>query len=275
MVSSRMRARFRSAICAVALMPLCMTALSQQDPYSWTKQYSDPQKLALAIATKGGELFSGLAYGTTWAVYRVGGGIAMYGGAYILLESPSFAVDMASGNFYGIGLTVGKDAFMNVVEETIRTPGTFCKKLSQSTIDEGLKDYKVACDVIDRYRKTKTMSRTDAILFLDRRWGLYKLAGARQLYNDIISSKYSIDKQFADKTVSELIERYQKMLGLSKFVPLSTAASALVDLNSIETSRKIGLQHYPPYVTFTNVMTQVNKYRLEEARRFSGRAVKP
>ena len=101
-----------------------------------------------------------------------------------------------------------------------------------------------------------------------------KLKSARQLYKDIISSKYSIDKQFADKTVSQLACA-SKMLESSKSIPLSTAASVLVDLNNKETSRKNGLQHYPPCVTFTNFMTQINTYRLDEARKFSGRAVKP
>jgi len=260
---------------ALAIAFLAQPAVSQSDPYAWSKQYNDPVKLALEQARIAPEVFSSVGYAAAWAVYRIGGGVAMNGGAYLLLESPSLDVDIVTANFYGLAQSIASEALKTIIEESIRTPGVTCKKLAQCTIDKGLADYKEACAIIDQYRRTKTLSKQDAIRFLDRRWSVFKLGSAKQLYNDIITTKYSIDKQVADKGVSELIGFFQSRVGAPNWVPLATVALLLRDVEQMEMSKKLGLANYKPYLDFMKNMDLVNRYRIAEAKKFSGKLVRP
>lgn len=243
---------------------------SDQD---WTKSYDDPVTLAKEVMARTRGFWTPMGYATTVAVYTVGAKVAMYGGGYILLESPNLAVDLVTGGFYKVGSSVGYDFLMYVIESSVKTPQKVCQGISETTIQEGLRDYAAAYKIAKRYKQTKDLSREEALEFLDKRWGLLKLGAARTLYNESRSKDYSLEGEVAEKTARELMGRfeegYQKDLGLDKKLPLLKAAFFIKDLKGILEAKKVGLMNYPPYLDFIRNIEALNRIRLDEAKRFT------
>lgn len=239
----------------------------------WTTTYNDPVELAKEVMNRTKGFWTPIGYTLTVGVYKIGAPVAMYGGGYILMESPNLAVDLASGGFYKVGSSVGYDFILDVIESSVKTPRKVCKNISQTVIQDGLEDYWVAYGIAKNYRDTKSLSREDAQIFLDHRWGLLKLAIARKLYNESNKKEITIDQSLAQKSVKELLDRfdegYQKDLGVNKKLPIVKAALFIKDVRDILEAKKVGMMDYPPYLDFTNNMDALNKLRLEEARKYS------
>lgn len=249
---------------------------SQLPPISldqgWTMSYADPIQLAQEVIAKTQGFWTPLGYGLTVSVYTIGANVAMYGGAYVLLESPKLVVDMVTGGFYKLGASIGEDFLLHVIESSVKTPRTICEGLSRTVIKEGLTDYGIAYGIARSYLGGAPLSRQDALEFLNHRWGLFKLAIARALYNESRTQDYSIDEQLARKATEELLEqfqdRYQSSLGIDRTLPLTKAAFFIKDVGDILEARRAGLMAYQPYLNFIARVEELNRTRIAEAARF-------
>jgi len=239
---------------------------------SWTKSYNDPIELAKKSITELNMLWSPVTYYSTFAVYNVGSFVSIYGGAYVLLESPNLAVDMLNGGLYEVGSTITKDFILNVIEMTVKTPKKSCINISQQLIKNGLDDYKAAYDIVKNYRKTQKLNEEEALSYLSNRWGILKLPIARSLYNDVQKHDYSINHQIAAKTTEELLKQFENNYhrGIKEpNVKIVEAAFFIKDVRNILEQKKLGLQNYIPYQNFEKKMEILNREMIEEKNRLN------
>ncbi len=247
--------------------------INPEDFILYGKEAEDPIEYAKKIIKAQNIFWQPITYYAIFGVYEVGALSAMYGGAYILLESPSLALSLVSGGFVGLGTEITKDFLLSTFADAIKTPQEVCKKISNEVRKEGLKDYKIAYKIARNYLKTGELTREDALEFLDRRFGLIKLPIAKELYNDSISKEYKIDKKLAKSATEEVIAELErtKDLGKAGKISLTKFAFFLKDFFEILKDKKIGLANYEPYLKFQKVMEELNALRLEEAKRFTGK----
>ncbi|MBN1423316.1 VWA domain-containing protein [Candidatus Fermentibacteria bacterium] len=275
--------RSRSWTAAGLVLTLAVSAVFAQPPdesqlppisldQGWTMSFGDPVQLAQEVIAKTQGFWTPIGYGLTVSVYTIGATVAMYGGAYVLLESPKLAVDMVTGGFYKLGASIGEDFILHVIESSVKTPRTICQGLSRTVIKEGLADYAIAYAIARRYLGGTPLSRDDALEFLDRRWGLFKLAIARALYNESRTQDYSVDGLLARKVTEELLQQfdvhYQSYLGIDRALPLTQTAFFIKDVGDILEARRVGLMAYQPYVSFIARVEELNRTRIAEAARF-------
>ena len=244
---------------------------------SRAKDETDPVRRAESIISQTKLNWTPVGYAATVGVIDVGGTVALNGGAYVLLESPSLAVDMAKGGFIGVGEKVTKDAIMNIIESSVRTPRALCKTIAKAAMDQGLSDYKAAYKIAHRYLETGSLTRSDAINFLKHRWGLYRLTTAKQLANGLYAPEASVTTSTANAVTDELTKRfitgYQNTIGADNTVPIADAALFLRDLSRILEQKKLGLMNYQPYVTFSRQITEIDRQYLAEQKSFISSSV--
>lgn len=238
----------------------------------WTKTYSDPTELAEEVIRKSGPFWTPLAHTTVKARSIIGGGIAMYGGAYVLLESPSIAADLVSGGFLKAGASISWDFVLAVIEQGMKTPKVLCRNISRATIRQGLEEYDVAYRIARRYIKTGTMSDRDAKEFLYSRWGIYKLLIGERLWNTSRKADFDISRSIAEKSAKEILSevgrKYQENLGISKKLPIMQAAFAIKDVSTMMEQKRTGITTFEPYIEFRNQMDYINGLRIAEYNRF-------
>ncbi|MEO0263613.1 MAG: FHA domain-containing protein [candidate division WOR-3 bacterium] len=250
--------------------------INPDDFIIYGKESEDPVEYAKKIIEEQNIFWQPVTYYSILGVYEVGAISAMYGGAYILLESPSLAVSLVSGGFAGLIGDMSKDSLLWILSKSIETPEEVCKELSNQVRKEGLKDYKIAYKIARHFLKTGILSREDAIEFLDRRFGLIKLPIAKKLYNDSISKDYKIDKSISEKLIEETMAKLERELDITGEGKLSIVKSAVFikELIQILKEKKIGLANYEPYKKFEKSMEELNSLRIEEAKRFTGKPQK-
>ncbi len=240
--------------------------------HQWTVDYKDPVELAKETIKRSPEFWNPLGYYATTGVYTIGFNAGRFGGAYILLESPNLVFDLVSGGLYKATSNITYDFFINLIQESVKTPDKLCKDLAAATIKEGLSDYEIAYNIARKFISQNPVSKKEALRFLAHRWGLFKLALARELYNNS-NAPYSFEHSVAEKTTKELLSHfennYQAYLGVENKLPLSKAAFFIKDLSDILKAKKIGLMGYPPYLQYIDSIEKLNQLRLSEARRFA------
>jgi len=239
-------------------------------PYN--NQEQDPVESARSVIARTYVYWNFLGYSTAVARFTIGTDVAMYGGGYLLLESPKLAYEMAKAGFYGVAGSISKDVLLNIIESSVKTPRKLCKSISRSINMEGLKDYQISYDIARKYVKTETLSREEAISFLEHRWGLYKIGLARNLYNASNGPEETINDDFSKTVISELNSqigrKLQKEVGTGNTVPIGEAAFLIVDIIKILELKKAGLSQYRPYIEFTENMEKLNALILQEKNQF-------
>jgi uncharacterized protein (TIGR02145 family) len=231
-------------------------------------ELSDPIEVAKDVINKSYMFWNPLGYNVAVASYTIGKDVAMFGGGYLLMESPSIAKDMITGGFYKVGESITEDIVLNIVESSVKTPKKLCKSISRSEIDEGLKEYKIAYDIASKYIKSKTLTRDEAIKFLNNRWSLYKLGLARELYNNTNGSETTINESLAMTIIkdfnSRIDKKLQNQIDNTKSLNLTDFVFFINDLVKILQTKKTGLVQYQPYIDFNQKMTKLNNQIINE-----------
>jgi Mg-chelatase subunit ChlD len=242
----------------------------------WTKPYNNPSELAKDVIQKSYVFWNWLGRSTAKSTYQVGAFFAMYGVGYILLESPNLTADLISGGFVKVGVQFGRDFFVHIVEWGVETPSVLCERISKSTIQEGLEDYDIAYEIARKYVDTGKISDEDAKNFLNHRWGIYKLAAARELWNQSRDfNKDQIDRQMGKIVSKEILNELEKEhfeeFGIGtedRLISATDAAFIVKDICDIFEKKKIGLMVYQPYLDFLEAMNYINQLRMDEQARF-------
>ena len=196
-------------------------------------------------------------------VYQVGAGFAMNGGAYILLEAPSLCVDMVSGGIVKVAESVSTDIVFEVIESAVQTPKKLSKKIAKSTIKQGLDDYDIAYDIARKYIETGEISYYEAILFLRKRWGIFKLGAAQKLWND------SYDYTPEQAIVNNVIAEGKALVDNAASVPALEYAGYVNRFNQIMKSKHAGLHAYKPYTDYLEVMEEINRLKINEFNKWN------
>jgi len=245
--------------------------LAQDQDQDWTLLYDDPVELAQEYIKRSSTFWTPIGKTTTLGVYTVGKAVALNGGGYLLLESPSLCIDMVKGGFYEVANSVGKDVILDIVESSVKSPKKVCKSIGNQVIKEGIKDYKIAYNISRKYIETKELTREEAIEFLDRRWGFNKLAYARLLLNGQFD--YDINEEVKKRATSELLDKfnssYESSIGIDNTLPIMDAAFLIKDIENILRLKRAGLMAYQPYLDFKERMEYLNKMRMQEKKRWS------
>ncbi|GEM_PF-3352917 len=214
-------------------------------------------------------LWDPVFYYSVFGVYKVGGKAALYGGAYVLLESPKLTIDLVNGGFFKTLTDVGKDFFLDLIETAVETPSKTCQNISNQLVYNGWDDYQIAYEIVKKARSKKSLSEEDAKEFMKRRWGVRKLMIARTLYNETIDTKYSISKVVAKKVIRELVDKfdreYQQSLGIENKLPITKSAFFIKDVIDILKDKKVGLMAYAPYQKFLQQMEILNEAMISES----------
>lgn len=259
---------------AVLFCFLLAWVYSAPSPAMSAQPSNDPVALAKSEIERLHVLWTPVFYASTQGVYRIGGRIAMAGGAYILLESPVLAADLLSGGIIKLGGSIAKDWAVSLIENAVRTPKAVCRGISKAVIEEGWEQYRRAYEIVKEYRKTGRLSRQAALEFLRCRRGAEKMALGRVLYERIMSADYKIDSSLAQSMTEDILGKLEAMLqmrpGRQNILMMSDAAFFMRDIVETLEARKAGLMAYKPYLQFLEDMTKINTALLEESRRFSG-----
>lgn len=237
----------------------------QDDPIAYAKQ--EIQRLDV--------LWNPVTYASVVGVYKIGGGVAMAGGTYVLLASPDLAVDLVSGGWAGVASGIGKDAMLSLIENMVQAPRVVCRDLSRSSIAQGWKEYQTAYDIARRYRRTGLLSRDEAVTFLKARFGADRMTIGRVLYEQSAgradSSLPAGGNAMAEQLVGSLTDRLQRDMGVEGPLPLAKAAFFIRDAVGILKARYAGLAAFTPYTEFSGKMAAIDASLLREATRFAGR----
>ncbi len=230
-----------------------------------TAQYNDPVELAKKIIRETPDIWSLVGRTAIWGVYYIGGGVAEYGGAYVLLECPKLTPDLISGDFIHVSDELLKDFILHIIEESVETPRITCQKIANQTIDEGYLDYEIARGIANKYLKTNQLTRDDAVTFLEKRYGLYKLSAARKLRNSVDVENYSVNEVAAEIAKNEMKNIFYAKYK-ETYLPLE-AAFFLKELQEIMEKDRVGLAVYSPYREFVANIEKIDQWRIEEAKR--------
>lgn len=205
-------------------------------------------------------------------LYSVGFTAARFGGRYIILESPSLAVDMVKGGGYTLS-NIAYDGLLEIVKQAVKSPDKVCIDIAQSTKREGVRSYNIAYEIAQKQKETGRITEEEADLFLRSMWTSLKCAAARTLYIES-QEEYSIDELIAEKTVDEILEQLEPLLEakleINNQLPLIDAAIFIKDLSDILESKKIGLASYPPYINYVKNITNLNTFWLNEFNKIGG-----
>ncbi|MFN8240241.1 MAG: Ser-Thr-rich GPI-anchored membrane family protein [Bacteroidales bacterium] len=208
-------------------------------------------------------------------LYNVGFSAARYGGRYIILESPSLAIDMVKGGAYVLS-DMTYDGFLEIIKQAIKTPGKLCVNIAQSTKREGVKAYNIAYDIAQKQKETGIVTNEEAVLFLRSMWNSLKCAVARTLYIDS-QEEYNIDELAAEKAVDEIIGQLEPAirakLDINNQLPLIDAAKFIHDIFEILENKKVGLAAYPPYIDYMKNISELNNLWLNTLERIGGNTI--
>ena len=239
----------------------------------------DPVQMAKTIIDNTPMFYNGVVYNIILVTINVGFTAVQFGGAYILLESPKLVVDLVTGGFYKVGATIAQDFIVDIIATSVKTPQKVCKKISKTMMIEGRDDYKIAYRIGSRYHNSGSLTRAEAIEFLQHYWGVYKIANANKLQARARNENYSVSNQVAEITIEELFElfgdKYQSFLGIDNKLPLTQTAFFINDMFEVLEQSKIGLMDYPPYLDFIANIELINQSRLEMLNKFSGGTTSP
>jgi len=189
--------------------------------------------------------------------------LALDAAGYLLWESPKLGILYMSGNLKGMANKVSSDFADRIIHEAIRTPKVICKKIMRATIFDGFNDYEIAYKIARSYLETGKLSLYDALTFLDRRWGLFKLPAAANLYNS--NYNYTFDESTAETVINQTTEVIGYYVQGSPIINISNFIKKFYDIQS---NYNIGLPSYEPYVQFNKNMDIINQLRLYEAERW-------
>ena len=233
---------------------------------SWTVSYNDPIELTEEIIQKTNTFWIPIGYYTISAQINIGFNAVQYGGAYILLESPQFVVDLVSGGFCKVASSVSYDLLIEIIESSVRTPKKVCKKISRAMIFEGFENYKIAYKIARKYLDGNELTRDEAIQFLNHRWGVFKMSNANLLQANARSGVYKIKNQLAEIATMEMLQiledKYQS--SIDNKLPLIYAAKFVKDINDIMIDWQLGLSNYPPYKEFLANNDMLNELQIRE-----------
>lgn len=237
----------------------------------WTKQYNDPVELAKEVIKRSSDFWNPLGYTTVTATYTVGSFFSMHGYGYLLLESPNLSYDLVTGGFIKLGKTITKDFIFDLIETSIESPKVLCERISKNTIKTGLSDYKIAYEIAREYLKTGQLSEKDAEEFLYYRWGVFKFATARTLWNNSRGNDPQISKELEGKMAKditrELEKKYQSDIRISTKISIFKACLIISDLFTLLENTKVGLGDFEPYLDFQKNMDYINNLRMNEYNR--------
>ncbi|QBA63670.1 hypothetical protein [Muriicola soli] len=196
---------------------------------------------------------------------------ATEGGGYILLESPSLAIDFIQGGFWNVKKSLAKDFLLEIAKKSINHPEEIAKNVAKATIDEGLSDYYDAFNIVSKYSRSKKLSRQEALHFIEKKWGFMKLSAARKLISDIISNNYEDpNKKLTRSALNDVYKKMEEALninsGSSSEISNVDAAFFVWDLSNLMMEAKVGIMNYKPYVDFRNRMIEINNLMMEEIK---------
>jgi len=213
-----------------------------------------------------------------WAKINVGFPFVRFGGAYILLESPSIASDMVRGDFYSVTSDALTEFSKEVVSRAIYTPDKVSEQIAAESMQQGYAEYKYAYNIANKYLKTRVLSEDEAREFLRYRWGLDKIGIAYELYKTADNDRFDVDKQTADALSNEisntLYRQSMRQADLDERMPLLKTANYIKDMADIFASRNIGLMAYQPYLSFKQKMEKLNMDRLREKQNLAKSPIK-
>lgn len=237
--------------------------------YNSLPSYVDPVSSAVSIINndKTKVIFHQSYKAMVNLFYNVGFSVARYGGRYLMVESPKLAADMIKRGYYGVISDITYDLLIEIVKQAVETPDILCVNIAQSTKKEGVKGYNIAYDIYNKYKETGILTNEEAILFINGIWSAEKLASARRLYIES-NEDYNIDNKVAEEATYESIKLYESALktkfGSNGQVPLVDAAKFINDIYKILESKKIGLADYPPYIKYSQDITDINNFWLNK-----------
>lgn len=223
------------------------------------KQVEEPVQLAQILIQDTKSHWSPTGLFLIEQVYGNISKIVMNGGAYLLMESIDLSYDLIKGGLVKVAGNVSTDLIFELLEASVESPKVLCKSIASATIHEGLTDYRSAFRIANNYLKTGQLSTTDAIEFLDKRWGLFKLASARVLWN--ASYHYDMDNSTKNKVLSEGMSLFDDNVAE---VPVLDFVQLFNRYYHIMESTRAGLPAYQPYIEFKKNMDEINQLRLDE-----------
>jgi len=248
---------------------LHLNAYGQNNDQDWTKLYTDPVELMREVIIKTDAFWVPLYHEVFMAKYLFAQTPLLELSIYYFMETPYLAIDLVKGGIIEPVKSVTEDVLWAVIEESMGTPKTFCRKLAKYTIKEALQDYREAYLIARKYIKTKQVTRAEAITFLDKRWGILKLAQAEALYTT--SQNYSPDQTAIDNARSDIaksaivFEDAKIEKNKNDYIDL---AQRMYKLYQIFEDNNVGIYNYEPYTKFMERMEYINKLRLEERLRW-------
>jgi hypothetical protein len=222
---------------------------------------------SIAIETK--PFWTALGYGTLRAQYTIGWAAAPVAG-YTLLGAPALTLLAVTSGAAAPGVKVSVDALLKLAELAIGSPSEAARRIAASQRDESLRLTAIAFPIGKRLVSGETVTRAEAEMFLDARWGLARLNAAGVLYSATIGTKTATERVASTETralVGRLIDTYQlRALGLSDKLPIARAAFFIKDLSAILRASGEGLAAYAPFQSYEAALDAIDSRRAAERR---------
>jgi hypothetical protein len=247
-------------------------SINKSQELNWMMEFSEPIPLAKEFIARTKIFWEPLGKTMVDLTYKVGFTTARMGGRYLLLESPSLAIEMVNKGAYSTISHVAYDEILEIIKVAVKSPDKLCVNIAQSTINEGLKDYHKAYNIAKQYLQTGELTEKNAIIFLTNRWNFLKLGIARKLYLEC-EQEYDIEKQIAEKSTMILLNHFESVykakLDVQRDLPLLDAAFFINDMIKIIKASGVGLGDYPPYLDYIEDITTLNSLKLKELQRLA------
>ncbi len=239
---------------------------------SFSTEYSYPVDFASHVITNYGEFWNPVGNFFLVKKYTLGRSLATGELGYVLLASPKLTLNLIIGGVYSVAATVSIDFVLGLIEQSVGSPRQLCFDVSAAVNQEGLDEYEIAYTIARKYITEGSITPEEAMVFLDNRWGIWKLVYSESLYNRANSGSYTISSAAQDAAVEELTNmfftNYQHSLGISNTFPVLSYGNFIKDLFTILENRNVGLLDYQPYLNFAINMEELNNLRLIERERF-------
>ena len=232
------------------------TSVASNDPIEYVKESINNNAI----------IWNKLTFRTINLVYKIGGGITMNGGAYILLQAPEIAENLIKGGLVKAGTDTTKDIILSIIKKSIKTPDVVSKNLAKKAIKEALKEYEISYNIIHKYKETGILSHEDIITFIKNQYGYTKLGPARLLYNR--ANLYEPSKKKTKKTSMEVAELIEKSFQ-GDLLQLTDATNLGFDIFNIMKLNKIGLGGFQPYLDYVKTIQNIEMEHLKILKRFN------
>jgi len=222
----------------------------------------DPIELSKKIINEGADSWSEDAKQRILEIYGSTNSSNATNKNYILLESPSLVFDYFQGGFGNSQELLSKDIFLNMLDQAVNSPDIASAEVAKASMEQSLKEYLVAYDIVKKFKESNSLSNEDAIKFLENRFGYNKLSFAKNL-TDASSDNYNpvSNKKNAKKVISKINFIKKTYPGQ---IPLINVLAELEEFYQLLQEANIGLTAYVPYNNFKNSVYKLNKQRISE-----------